>query len=483
MNNKRARAMNQKRARMIICAGGGAFYFFTLWAAIDLLYLNVAGTSMLILNSTEATNDLFVGRSILYSNRPRFSMICELMGWDHNFAFIAYGPRWRKSRALFIQLFSPSNLKTYEKPRMQESVHVFLNRLLDTPKEFEDHMRFLSGGNTISSVYGIVANDFHHPHIELTKKALRGFSQAAIPGSYLVDVFPSLKYIPGWLPGASFKRKAADEKKTVEEMIKQPLEFVKRNMADGTAKSCIASRALQEMQDDGSWSEDKEHLLRNVLGTIYIAGVDTTSTANSTIFLALVCNPDILKKGQAAVDAVVGHDRLPGVVDEGKIPYVDAIVMEGLRWRPVVPLATAHHTASADIYKGYYIPADTIVMGNTWAILHDPATYGEDVDQFRPERFLNPDGTLNSTIPYPDAAFGYGRRICPGRVFAHSAVWLTVASLLACFDLSKASDKNGVAIEPSTDYIDGFISYPRPYECTITPRSQSIEKMIRQSVS
>ena len=92
------------------------------------------------------------------------------------------------------------------------------------------------------------------------------------------------------------------------------------------------------------------------------------------------------------------------------------------------------------------------------AILHDPATYGEDVDQFHPERFLNPDGTLNSTIPYPDAAFGYGRRICPGRVFAHSAIWLAVASLLACFDLSKVSDKDGVEIEPSTDYIDGFMS-------------------------
>ncbi|KAE9395214.1 cytochrome P450 [Gymnopus androsaceus JB14] len=449
----------------------------------DLLYLNMAGRSMLILNSTEATNDLFVGKSTLYSNRPRFPMLCELMGWDYNFAFIPYGTKWRKSRALFIQLFSPSNLKTYEKPRMQESVHVFLNRLLETPKELEDHLGFLSGGNIISSAYGIVANDFHDPYIELSTKANHAFTQAAIPGSYLVDAFPLLKYVPGWLPGASFKRKAADEKKTVEEMINQPLEFVKRNMARGTAKSSMASRALQQMQDNGSWSEDKEHLLRDVLGTIYAAGADTTYTATSTIFLALVCNPDILKKGQAAVDAVVGYDRLPGVVDEGKIPYVDAIVMEGLRWRPVIPLAIAHHTASADTYKGYYIPADTIVMGNSWAILHDPATYGEDVDQFRPERFLNPDGTLNSTVPYPDAAFGYGRRICPGRVFARSAVWLTVASLLACFDLSKVSDKDGVAIEPSTDSMDGFFSYPRPYECTITPRSKLIEKMIRQNVS
>ncbi|KAE9405177.1 cytochrome P450 [Gymnopus androsaceus JB14] len=446
----------------------------------------MAGTSMLILNSAETANDLFVGRSTLYSSRPRFPMICELMGWDHNFAFIPYGTRWRKLRALFTQLISPSNLETHEKPHMQESVHVFLNRLLDTPKEFEDHLRFLSGGNIISSVYGIVANDLHDPHIELTTKALHGLTQAAIPGSYLVDTFPLLKNTPGWLPGAGFKRKAADERNTIEEMIGQPLEFVKRNLASGTTKSCIASRALQQMHDDGSWSEDKEHLLKNALASVYagkFSAEDTTSTATNTIILALVCNPDILKKAQAAVDAVVGHDRLPGIFDEGKIPYVDALVMEGLRWRPVVPLAIAHHTASADIYQGYYIPANTIVMGNSWAILHDHATYGEDVDQFRPERFLNLDGTLNSTVPYPEAAFGFGRRICPGRIFARSAIWLAVASLLACFDLSKVSDKDGVEIEPSTDYIDGWLSYPRPYECTITPRSKSIEKMIKQSVS
>lgn len=92
---------------------------------------------------------------------------------------------------------------------------------------------------------------------------------------------------------------------------------------------------------------------------------------------------------------------------------------------------------------------------NYRAILHDPVAYGEDVDQFRPERFLNSDGTLNNAIPYPDAAFGYGRRICPGRYLAHSAIWLTVASLLACFDLARV---DGEENELNTDYIDRFWS-------------------------
>lgn len=60
--------------------------------------------------------------------------------------------------------------------------------------------------------------------------------------------------------------------------------------------------------------------------------------STNTIILALVLNPDVLRKAQAAVDAVIGSDRLPDFGDEGKVPYVDALVREGLRWRPIVPL-------------------------------------------------------------------------------------------------------------------------------------------------
>ncbi|KIK64992.1 hypothetical protein GYMLUDRAFT_220252 [Collybiopsis luxurians FD-317 M1] len=468
----------------------------------DLLYFNMAGTSILILNSTEATNDLLGKRSTLYSNRPPFPMINDLFGWDYNIGFIPYGDRWRKSRALFKQQFTPARLRTYQKPQVVEGVARLLKRLLDTPRDFENHIRLFSSGVILSSAYGITVENSSNPYLQLVERAVHAMSEAAIPGTYLVDTFPMLKYVPKWFPGAGFKRKAAQERLIVERMTREPLNFTKNNMANGTAKSSIASRELQKMQDEGSWSEEKEDLLKGVLGTLYAGGSDTTATATNTIFLGLVRNRDILKKGQAAVDAVVGRGRLPDFGDEGKIPYVDALVMEGLRWRPIVPLALPHHLVCADIYRGYHIPANTIVMGNCWfrlafsacnpivtnfhfgyrAILHNPATYGEDVEQFRPERFLNPDGTINHEVPYPDTAFGFGRRVCAGKVVAQSSVWLAVASLLACFDLEKVKDSDGVEIDPSTDYIDGLLPFPRPYECSIKPRSMAVEKLIRQSV-
>lgn len=50
--------------------------------------------------------------------------------------------------------------------------------------------------------------------------------------------------------------------------------------------------------------------------------------------------PDILKKAQAEVDAVVGHERLPNFEDRDALPYVSAICTELLRWNVVIPLGT-----------------------------------------------------------------------------------------------------------------------------------------------
>lgn len=56
--------------------------------------------------------------------------------------------------------------------------------------------------------------------------------------------------------------------------------------------------------------------------------------------LAMVLYPDIMKKAQAEIDELVGPHRLPTFADRSRLPYINAIVKEVLRWRPVGPLGT-----------------------------------------------------------------------------------------------------------------------------------------------
>lgn len=85
-----------------------------------------------------------------------------------------------------------------------------------------------------------------------------------------------------------------------------------------------------------------------------------------TTFLAMSLYPEVLKKAQAELDAVVGPSRLPDWEDRGSLPYVNAIVKESLRWQNVVPLSVPHCTVTDDDFHGYFIPAGTIIVPNTW---------------------------------------------------------------------------------------------------------------------
>lgn len=76
--------------------------------------------------------------------------------------------------------------------------------------------------------------------------------------------------------------------------------------------------------------------------------------------------PDVQKKAQAELAAVVGSERLPGLEDRDTLPYVNAVVKELIRWYPAVPLGVAHCATADDEYNGYYIPRDATVLYNIW---------------------------------------------------------------------------------------------------------------------
>lgn len=91
-------------------------------------------------------------------------------------------------------------------------------------------------------------------------------------------------------------------------------------------------------------------------------------------------------------------------------------------------------------------------------MLHDEQLY-PDPYSFSPERFLK-DGQLDPNIKDPaEIAFGFGRRICPGRYMAKSTVWIGIASILATFTIEKATDDQGLVIEPLVEYSSGLSRY------------------------
>ncbi len=63
---------------------------------------------------------------------------------------------------------------------------------------------------------------------------------------------------------------------------------------------------------------------------------------------------------------MVGPDRLPDFEDSKELVYINALIKEALRWHVVLPLALPHRTVEDDVYDGYFIPAGTTIIPNTW---------------------------------------------------------------------------------------------------------------------
>lgn len=72
--------------------------------------------------------------------------------------------------------------------------------------------------------------------------------------------------------------------------------------------------------------------------------------------------PDVQKKAQKELDLHIGPNRLPTHEDYSSLIYIQAIIMESMRWQPTLPLSLPHMVIADDEYNGYRIPKGTTVF-------------------------------------------------------------------------------------------------------------------------
>ncbi|KAG1761924.1 cytochrome P450 [Suillus occidentalis] len=440
----------------------------------DIIYVYVLGNPIIVVNSAQVAEELFERRSKKYSSRPIRTMVVELMGWDWLFSSMPYGKRWKQHRLLFRRHFHRMLTSEYHSILTKET-YTTLRNLAHTPDDFAHHLRRTAAAIVMRISYGHEVSDKGDIYVTLADEAMQGLGTAGIFGTFLVDYLPFLKYVPAFMPGANFKRQALIWRKKTRAMIDQPFQAVRERMANGTAIPCFAQKELEKLQQDPNPNSDYETTIKNVAGISYAAGADTVSCKYLQCLLQ--------KRAQQELDDVLAMDRLPTFADRSKVPFVDCIVWECLRWNPVLPMGLARLVSSDDEYNGYFIPNGTSVLPNVWAILHDPDVYPDPLI-FSPERFS--DQKRNSELginklPWP--AFGFGRRMCPGRWLAYESIWFSIACILSVYSIERGIDENGLEIVPEVVYTSSMISRPKPFKCRFIPRSERADQLIESTAS
>ena len=79
--------------------------------------------------------------------------------------------------------------------------------------------------------YGITVQESNDPYVSIAEEAFNGFAEAGVPGAFLVvDLFPILKYVPSWFPGASFQKKAARWREAINTTAENPFRHVQEQL-------------------------------------------------------------------------------------------------------------------------------------------------------------------------------------------------------------------------------------------------------------
>jgi len=176
--------------------------------------------------------------------------------------------------------------------------------------------------------------------------------------------------------------------------------------------------------------------LRDELLNVLLAGRDTTASLLSHTFFVLARRPDIWNKLQAEVDGL--HGVLPDYETLKSMKYLKYLLTESLRLYPVVPGNSRFANKDTIIPRGggpngdapVFVPKGGVVAYNVFSMHRRKDIYGDDAEEFRPERWASEEGLRPGWGYLP---FNGGPRVCVGQQFALAEASYTIVRILQEF--------------------------------------------------
>ncbi|KXG47543.1 Cytochrome P450 [Penicillium griseofulvum] len=439
---------------------------------------------IVVLNSYEAVTELFSRRSQWYSNRPPSVSMEMITGAEPGQSKFTLMHDYDDHLKFHHRILAPS-LGALAAPQYHPLMELECKQLLfdlSTAARQADGIStetvYPLFERTQSSVilalhYGLRIPSFEE-HIlhEIIDIQTQVTHLAANPG--LPDIIPPLRHLPAFL---SPWRRAADKLYAAQVDLYMRLFRHGRDSAGWNSTKQAISTA-KKYSEDGVPDLD----LAFTLATSIQGGMETSPRQMLWLFVAALHQPSFMARAHALLDEVVGRDRLPRFSERSQLAFVDAIMHELFRWRPISPGSIPRRADRDDEFNGVKIKKGVTLMANAWAIGRDEKVFDPalgDTQDFVPERWLRRDDggeeTLRTDLPLP--VFGQGRRICQGKRVATDGSFLQVASLLWAFDIELA---DGEEVDPWAMIVTGFMTTPREVKFKLRPRGDWVVDVINK---
>lgn len=350
---------------------------------------------LVIVSDPDAVKTVFTAPPEVAPSAAGSSPIASIMGPSS--VITLTGPEHMRQRKLLLPPFHGERMREYAEVIVQATRHSMANWPLGKPMKLSERTRAITLEVILRAVFGVEAE-----RMGALREAIAGLLG---PSQTIALVVYALRRPTNEPPTGTIGRALDHLDAVIYEEIAR-----RRSQADLGERNDILSLLLLARDEDGQAMTDQE--LRDELVTLLLAGHETTATSVAWAIERLVRHPSKLARLVAEIDAGEGD------------AYMQAVISETLRVRPVVPLVV--RVLQTPLRVGAHeLPVGTRVVPSIYLTNRNPRVY-DAPEEFRPERFLHKSPDTFSWIP-----FGGGIRRCIGASFATLEMKLILQTMLS----------------------------------------------------
>ncbi|XP_076452542.1 cytochrome P450 2B4-like [Babylonia areolata] len=447
----------------------------------DVFSLYLGRQLVVVLNGYRVIRQALVTQGDVFSDRPHLPFL-EMVSKSRG-VINTSGELWKDQRRTAMRILRDLGMgRNVLADKVQHEVLTFAKAILDKVKAGQDcqdleRLTHLSVANNICSVVFGKRYDYDDPEFHKQLDVLEGYVKAG-GVSALSFLCPALRFLPGDV--FRIKQKASLYRQLRDDFVQPILNHHFHNHHhqhhnhhhhhddhhhDHSPDNFIAAYidVIHSLKNDKIKEHVNENNLQRLVLELFGGGTDTTSTTLLWGLAYLLHHPHVQDRCHEEVLSVVGPGRPPTMADKARLPYVEATLLETLRFAGTSPLAFPHSVPCDVSFEGYVIPKGTFVLVYLDTALRDPQVW-KDPDTFRPERFLDEEGRVvrrEELIP-----FGTGKRSCLGESLARTELFLYLSTLIQRFHFLPPEDGQ----LPSLEGIMGITKFPHPFKVRIVPR-------------
>ncbi|KAL7747728.1 hypothetical protein RI367_006844 [Sorochytrium milnesiophthora] len=454
---------------------------FTDWARKygDLYSFWLGNQLFLIVSDPGIVKDLLVTRGKTYSSRKLMFIKNQTIFTGRGITDSQYNDTWRKHRRIAMRHLHPTAVDNYAHVMEFEALELVRTLYRDgqagqAPINPQPHAGRCSLNNMLTIAFATRTDSLEHPMVATALKISREFMNCTGPVANMVDHVELLQYLP-----TKMHQRGKDLHDTLIRVYGDMIHDMEKRMAAGEQiPHCLVKDLILTREEENlDWQD-----MCMLASAFMIGGVETTAAIMQWFAALIPSYPDIQAKAHEELDRVIGRGRMPTLADETSLPYIRALIKEIERVHNPFWLGAPHYTTADDVYQGHFIPKDTVVIINSYAMHMNPQRH-PDPEKFLPERYLGDNTSqsesANQADPYARDhwIFGAGRRVCAGIAVAEREIYLAVARMLWCFTMHKIPGE-----EIDLKEYDGLSGRsPVPFRIKMVPRHDQVAEVLGMS--